>query len=65
MTYSDEDRLGVSATTFLTLCIWLGPDRAVFLVTIAAIGSGWFWLCRKWPILGWATLGFIRGLLGR
>ena len=39
--YADFDRLGLSATTFLMLCMWLGPDRAVFLLTAVAIAAAW------------------------
>jgi hypothetical protein len=46
--YSDEDRTGLSATTFIMLCIWLGPDRAVFLITVTAILTVWFLACRRW-----------------
>ena len=64
MTSSDADRLGLSATTFLTLCIAWGPSRACFVIMLVAIGAGWFWLCRRWPIVGWLTCVFINGLFG-
>jgi hypothetical protein len=64
MTYSDADRAGISATTFIALCLWMGPDRAVFLLTVVAIGVAWFWLCRRFPLVVWFTAGFIRGLIG-
>jgi hypothetical protein len=59
------DRIGLSATTFLLLGIWLGPDRACFLIAVAAILTVWFWACRRWPLVAVFTLGFFRGLLGR
>lgn len=62
---TDADRAGLSAVTFLVLCIWLGPDRACFLLTVVAIVAGWFWACRRWPIVAYITWGFIRGLCGR
>jgi hypothetical protein len=34
---------------------------------IAAVGFalvGWFWLCRRYPMVAWFILGFLRGLLG-
>jgi hypothetical protein len=64
-TRSTKILLGASATTFLTLCVWLGPDRACFFIAIAAILTVWFWLCRRSPAVGWLTVGFIRGLTGR
>jgi hypothetical protein len=64
-THSRRALLGVSATTFLLLGIWLGPDRAVFLIAVAAVVSGWFLACRRWPLVAIFTTGFIRGLLRR
>jgi hypothetical protein len=64
MTSSDADRLGLSATVFLTLCVAWGPSRACFVIMLVAILAGWLWLIRRYP-LGWALLGFLRGLLGR
>jgi hypothetical protein len=58
------DRLGLSATTFLMLCIWLGPDRAVFLITVAAIVALWVAVCRRWPIIGYFSIIFLDGFLG-
>lgn len=59
------DRATASALLFLTLGIWLGPSRALFLVLIAVAIAGWFWLIRRHPLVGWAILGFLRGLGGR
>jgi hypothetical protein len=68
MTKRDEALLGVSATTFLLLCLWLGPDRAVFLLAVVAIVAMWIAICRKWPIVGYFTVvflgGFVSGLIG-
>jgi hypothetical protein len=38
---------GVSATTFLTLCVELGPHRAVFLIAVAFLVWGVVALCRR------------------
>jgi hypothetical protein len=65
MTDSDEDRAGISATTFLMLGIWLGPDRAVFLIVVVAIVSLWFLACRRWPWFAWFTINFLNGLFRR
>jgi hypothetical protein len=60
-----KDLLGVSAVTFLTLCMWLGPPLACSLLIIVAIMALWFFACRRWPIVAWFTAGFIRGLMRR
>jgi hypothetical protein len=65
MTPKRERQLGLSATTFLMLGIWLGPDHAVFLLTVVAILTAWFLACRRWPWFGWFSINFIRGLFGR
>jgi hypothetical protein len=57
--------LNQSAVLFLILCIWAGPDRAVFLIALVALVVGWFAFCRRWPLVAWGVLGFIRGLAGR
>ena len=72
MTYFDADRTGLSATTFLMLGIWLGPDRAVFLIVVAAIVALWVQVCRRFPVVARLTyvffnsfvLGLISGLIG-
>ena len=51
-------QLGVSATTFLTLCVWLGPNRACFVIALAAIVAAWVALCRRFPFVGVLTLFF-------
>ena len=65
MTRADEARLGLSAVVFLQLCIWLGPDRAVFLVAVVAILTAWFLACRRWPWFAWFTINFLNGLFRR
>jgi hypothetical protein len=65
MTRSDADRAGISASTYLLLVAAWGPHRAFYVVMLVAILVGWFWLIRRFPLLGWALLGFLRGLLGR
>jgi hypothetical protein len=62
---TDADRAGISATTFLLLCVAWGPDRAVFVLMLVAIAAGWFWLTRSFPRTAWILSGFIRGLFGR
>jgi hypothetical protein len=37
----------------------------LFLILVVAALAGWFWLCQRYPITACATLGFLRGLLGR
>ncbi len=64
-TISDEDRLGLSATTFLMLCIWLGPRTAVSLIVVVAIVALWIAMCRRWPWLAVFSIGLIRGLFSR
>jgi hypothetical protein len=59
------DPFVASALLFLTLGLWLGPSRALFLILVVAALAGWFWLCQRYPITACATLGFLRGLLGR
>ena len=61
----DSELLGISATTFLTLCLWLGPQVACSLIFVIAIGYVWFAACRRWPIVAVFTVGLIRGLFRR
>ena len=49
MTKRDKALLGISATTFLLLCVWIGPHAACWLIAVAAIITGWVWLCRRFP----------------
>jgi hypothetical protein len=67
-TISDADRTGLSATTYLLLCISLGPHLAFSLIVVAAIVALWAALCRRFPAVGYFTgvfvVGFIQGLLG-
>ena len=65
MTARDKELLGLSATIYLLLGVWLGPNRALFVVLLAAIGFGWFRLCARYPKVAWITLSFVRGLAGR
>ena len=65
MTPRRERQLGLSATTFLTLCVAFGADRTVFVLTIIAIGWAWFALCRRFPLVASFTRSFARGLFGR
>ena len=44
-----DDRLGVSAVTYLLFGVTLGPGLALSLVLVFAIWIGWRWLCRKCP----------------
>ena len=68
MTIKRRNQLGLSATTFLILCIWLGPDRACFFIGLAAFIAVWAALCKRFPALGWFTTAFffgvVNGLLG-
>ena len=65
-------QIGISATTFLTLCVWIGPNAACWLIAIAAIVTGWVLLAHRLPVVGWLTyvffnsfvLGLISGLFG-
>jgi hypothetical protein len=63
-THSRKLLLGASATTFLTLCVWIGPDRTVFFLTVIALGLGYAWLVRHHPLIAWGVLGFFEGLCG-
>lgn len=54
-----------SAVTFLILCIWAGPRRTIFWLSVIAIALVWRRLAQRWPILNVMLVGFIRGLLGR
>ena len=42
-----DDRIGVSAVTYLLFGVKLGPGLALSLVLVFAIWIGWRWLCRK------------------
>jgi hypothetical protein len=55
-------QIGVSTTTFLALSIWLGPTAACWLIAIAATLTVWFWLCRRFPVLGWAHPQIVQAL---
>jgi uncharacterized membrane-anchored protein len=67
MTHSDENRIGVTATTFLALSIWLGPDLACWLISGAALVTVWVWLAARFPTVGYLTYvlfyGFVGGLI--
>ena len=56
--------LGVTATTYLVLCVAFGTHLAFSLVVFVAVIMGWWKLCVRFPLLGIATLGFFEGLLG-
>ena len=55
--------LGVTAVTFLTLCVWLGPHAACWLIAIAAVVALWAALCRRFPVVGYLTGAFFRGFV--
>ena len=59
-----KDLLVVTAVTFLTLCVWIDPNRTLFFLALIAIGWTWFWLCRRFPLVAWGLMGFIGGLTG-
>ncbi len=42
-----DDRLGVSAVTYLLFGVTPGPGLALSLILVFAIWIGWRWLCRK------------------
>ena len=65
LTISDEERLGISATTFLMLCLWLGPRLAVSLIVVVGVGTLWFLACRRWPLFAIFSIGLLRGLFRR
>jgi hypothetical protein len=64
MTKRDEALLGISATTFLLLCVAFGPKLACSLLICIGVGTLWFIACRRWPWLAWLSIGFLEGLLG-
>jgi hypothetical protein len=68
LTRRDETLLGLSATTFLLLGVWIGPHAACWLVATAAILGAWVALCRRFPIVGYFSRvflgGFLSGLVG-
>lgn len=59
-----KELLGISAVTFLALCVWMGPDAAVWFIFIAAIVAVWVALGRRFPTFGWLTAIFIDGFFG-
>jgi hypothetical protein len=59
-----KDLLGVSATTFLALSIWIGPHAACWLIAIAALVAGWIWLAARFPTVGYLTYVFFYGVVG-
>jgi hypothetical protein len=59
-----KELLGVSAVTFLALCIWVGPNAACWFIAIAAIIAVWVALCRRFPTFGWLTFVFFDGFFG-
>jgi 4-hydroxybenzoate polyprenyltransferase len=64
-THSRRVLLGVSATTYLALCVWLGPQVATALIFVAGVGTLWWLACRRWPWFAMFSLGFMRGLFQR
>lgn len=65
MTRKREAQLGLSATTFLMLCLWLGPRLACSWLTVIGAVALWLALGRRWPILVSLSASFVRGLFGR
>jgi hypothetical protein len=67
-THSRRALLGISATTFLTLCVWMGPDAACWLIGVAAFIALWTALCRRFPTFGYLSgvffNSFVLGLIG-
>ena len=57
-------RWWLSATVYLTLCIWLGPTAAFWLTAIGGWTIFWFWLCGRFPVLGRFTSAFLTGFVG-
>lgn len=46
--------------------IWAYLGRWVLVMAaIYFLFRGWLWLCRRYPLLGWFIIGFIRGLMRR
>lgn len=65
MPINDQHRAGLSVTTFIMLCVWLGPRLACSLLFVIGVGAVWFLACRRWPIVAIFTAGVVRGLLRR
>ncbi len=62
MTKRDEGLLGVSATTFLILCLCLGPRLYCSLIVVSAIVAGWLWLFNELrAVAAWVSLRSIPG----
>lgn len=68
VTRRDQQLIGISAVTYLILCLWLGPHGAFYLVLATAIITVWWALCRRFPFVGVMTIamltGFFSGLFG-
>lgn len=54
-----------SLCLYLLLCVWLGPAHALSLLILVTIVVIWRCLARRFPILNYALLGFLRGLMRR
>jgi hypothetical protein len=61
-THRRKTLLGVTATTYLVLCVAFGIHLAFWLVVLTAVVVRWAALCRRWPLVGVATIGFFEGL---
>src|ERR1700722_18096123 len=57
-------RWWLSAIVYLMACIWLGPTAAFWLTVIGGWTLFWFYLCGRFPILGWFTAAFLNGFVG-
>ena len=57
-------QIGLSAVTYLMLCIRMGPHRAGFFVAASAILTVWIWLCYRFPLFGIITMIFLSGFIG-
>ena len=57
-------RLWLSAILYLMACIRLGPTAAFWLTVIGGWTLFWFYLCGRFPILGWFTSAFLVGFIG-
>jgi hypothetical protein len=64
MTVKRRNQLGLSAVTFLVLCVAFGPRLACSLLCCVGLATVWILACRRWPGFAWFSWGFVQGLFG-
>ena len=57
-------QIGLTCTTFIALCLWIGPDAACWLIGVVAFVTGWIWLCSRSAWFSYFTGVLLVNLIG-